>query len=89
MYDALDCGRFLEIIAVYNIGPWALGLLWRYWDHLLMVASSGGYFGRKFQGQSGVTQGYPLSPIIFKVVVDAVICHWVFVVAYLEGESGP
>ena len=24
-----------------------------------------------------MTQGDPLSPTIFKVVVDAVVCHWV------------
>ena len=30
----------------------------------------------------------PLSPTISNVVVDAVLCKWVSVVAYLEGESG-
>ena len=71
----------------YNIGPQALGILWGYWDHLLMVSRSGRYFGREFQGQSGVIQRYPLSPTILNVVVDAVLRNWVSVVAYLEGES--
>ena len=40
-----------------------------------MVARTGGYFGLMFKGYRGVTQGDPLTPMIFNVVVDAVICH--------------
>ena len=42
-----------------------------------MVARAGGYYGTAFGGERGVTQGDPLSPIIFNVVVDAVVRHWV------------
>ena len=42
-----------------------------------MVARAGGYCRTGFKGARGVTQGDPLSPTIFKVVVDAVVCHWV------------
>ena len=87
MYDTFICGCCLEIAAAYDIAPWALGLIWRYWDRLLMVSRSGRYFGRKFQGQRGVTQEDPLSTIIFNMVVYAVLRHWVSVVEYLELES--
>ena len=53
-----------------------------------MVAKADGYFGRPFKGYQGVTQGDPLSPIIFNVVVDAVICHWVMVVTPPEAGTG-
>ena len=33
-----------------------------------------------FQSHRGVTQGYPLSPTIFNVVIDSVIQQWVTVV---------
>ena len=42
-----------------------------------MVARAGGYYEVAFKGARGVTQGDPLSPTIFNVVVDAVVHHWV------------
>ena len=53
-----------------------------------MVAKAGGYFGRPFKGYQGVTQGKPLSPTIFNVVVEAVIRHWVAVVTPTEAVMG-
>ena len=53
-----------------------------------MVAKATGYFGRPFKGYRGVTQGDPLSPTIFNVVVDAVIRHWVKVVTPTEAVMG-
>ena len=41
-----------------------------------MAARAGGYYGTAFKGERGVTQGDPLSPTIFNVVVDAVVRHW-------------
>ena len=52
-------------------------ILWAYWGKSTMVARAGGYYGTGFKGATGVTQGNPLSPTIFNVVVDAVVCHWV------------
>ena len=51
-----------------------------------MVARAGGYFRTGFKGKRGVTQGDPLSPTIFNVVVDAVVRHWV-TLAVEEAET--
>ena len=56
-----------------------------------MVARVGGYYGETFTGDQGVTQGDPLSPTIFNVVVDAVVRHWVTMAldeAEKRGERG-
>ena len=54
-----------------------------------MVDRSGGYFGLPFKGYHGATQGDPLSPKLFNLVVYAVIRHWVTVVAATkEGTEG-
>ena len=50
-----------------------------------MVAKAGGYYGLEFQGARGGTQGDPLSPTIFNVVVDAVVINWVKVI--LDGAE--
>ena len=53
-----------------------------------MVARAGGYYRTSFQGAHRVTQGDPLSPIIFNVVVDAVARHWLTVVVEGAEERG-
>ena len=74
-YYALDRSRCLEILDGYGVGTRALCLLIRYWEGLHMVALTGGYYGEPFCGEIGVTQGDPLLPTIFNVVVDTVVCH--------------
>ena len=75
-YDALNRSRCLEILE-YGIGPQARKLLKTYWHRLIMVARAGGYYKTAFRGERGVTQGNPLYPTIFNVVVDAVVRNWV------------
>ena len=52
---------------------------------ILVQASDGGLYGGILRGImprfSGVTQGDPLSPTIFNVVVEAVVRHWILLVA--------
>ena len=52
-----------------------------------MVPWAWGYYGSRFKGFQGVTQGYPLSPTIFNVVVDAMIQHWLVVVAEADARA--
>ena len=52
-YVALECCLCLDILAAYGVGPCALRLLRRYWEHLSMVARTGGYFGFLFKGHRG------------------------------------
>ena len=52
---------------------------------------AGSYYGKGFKGGRGVTQGNPLSPTIFNVVVDAVVRHWLQIAtqeAERRGERG-
>ena len=51
-----------------------------------MVSQGGRYFGTLLKGHSGITQGDPLSPTIFNVVVDSVICYWVNLVVLEENR---
>ena len=56
-----------------------------------MVARADGYYGEAFKGARGVTQGEPLSPTIFNVVVDVVVRYWIDGIvdeAEEKGETG-
>ena len=87
-YDALDRSRCLGILEGYGVGPGASRLLRNYWRRLTMAARAGGYYGAAFKGERGVTQGDPLSPTIFNVVVDAVVRHWLEGLQAAKEEKG-
>ena len=48
----------------------------KFWDQAEMVCRAGGSFGKPFHAFWGVTQGGPLSSLMFNVCVDAVIREW-------------
>ena len=77
----------MDIIVGYGVGPWTERILRYYWDHLSMVTRTGSYYSTLFKGHRGVTKGDTISPTIFNMVVDSVICHWVTLVA--GEEAGP
>ena len=52
-----------------------------------MVAIAGSYYSTPFMVHQGVTQGGYLSPTIFNIVVDAVICHWIILAT--GEDAGP
>ena len=51
-----------------------------------MVARVIRYFGAPVKVQNGVTQGDPISPMVFNVVVYSVLWHWIYVEVEVEGE---
>ena len=79
-YDALVRGICLEILEVYEVGPRDYRILRHYWDIFTMVARTVRYYREAFSEFWGVTQGEPLFPTIFNVVVDAVVHNWVLLV---------
>ena len=67
---------YLGRVKGYGVGDRVSRLLATYWERTTMVARAGQYYGTGFKGERGVTQGDPLSPTIFNVVVDTVVRHW-------------
>ena len=78
----------LPIFPSSGVGPRDFRILRTYWDWLRMVTRSGGHYMNLFKGFRGVTQGDPLSPSLFNVVVDAVVRHWVEEMVEIAGGKG-
>ncbi len=72
-YDAMDRGQCLDILAGYRLGSKLIRLLTRFWAEAKLACCTGGYYGAVFSARQGMTQGGPLSPCIFNVVVNAVV----------------
>ena len=76
VYDALDQGHCLEILAGYGVRPNLLCLQKKFWDNAKLVCRVGGNYGLPFGAHHGVTQGGPLSSLMFNVCVDCVVREW-------------
>jgi Reverse transcriptase (RNA-dependent DNA polymerase) len=72
-YDTLDRPRTLALLQAYGLGPNLSKMLENFWNNLRLVPCQSGFYGRPIRSERGVTQGDPLSPIIFNVVVDAIV----------------
>ena len=63
----------MEVLCEYGLGPRLQRLIQRYWDRQRVVKKAGNYYGRPFSTWRGVTQGYPVSPTLFNIIVVAVV----------------
>ena len=75
-FDALDRDRCLEILEKYGVGNNIVRLIKTFWDQAIMVCRASGYYGEPFKAFRGTTQGGPVSPRIFNIMVDAVVREW-------------
>ena len=64
-----------------------LGLIRTFWDEQQLVCRAARQYGEPFQAFRGVTQGGPLSPKIFNIMVDAVVREWISQLLYEDGEG--
>ena len=72
----LDRNRTMSLLEAYGLGPHTRSIIDALWEHELMAPKSGSCFGSPFHAYRGVRQGDIISPIIFNIVVDAVLREW-------------
>ncbi len=66
----------MEILKAYGVGPNLLRQQNSFWQNAKLVCCAGGCYGSPFNAKRGVTQGGPLSLLMFNVCVDAVVREW-------------
>ena len=64
-------GRVLVILERFIVSPQVYQLSTRYWYWSTMAARAIVYYRYLFLGYRGITQGVPLAPRIFNVIVDS------------------
>ena len=72
-YISLDRFRCMDIMRGYGMGQNTAHFISHHWDSLLFVPKASRYLGMAFGTGRGFTQGDPTYPIIFNIVVDAVV----------------
>ena len=75
-YDAMDQGRCLKILHGVGVDEKTVWLIARFWKESGLCCRATGFYGRLFKVRCGVTQGSPLSPTIFNLMVDSVMREW-------------
>jgi hypothetical protein len=55
------------------MGPNLIRILRNFWENLQVVPRQSGFYGHPIPSRRGVTQGDPLSPTIFNIVIDAIV----------------
>ena len=77
-FDAMDRERVLCLLEGYGVGPLMRRLIAGFWDQARLVCRAQGNYGTSFRARRGVTQGGPLSPTLFNLLVDAVVREWLW-----------
>ena len=75
-YDTLDRGQVIRVLQRYGVGANLIRLIQASWAGDTMISRQAGYYDRPFKASRGVRQGDILSPLIFNIMVDAVVRNW-------------
>ena len=67
----------MEIPRSYGVGPRILGILGECWARQQIVPKAGVWSGEEFIDIHRVTQGDPLSPMIFNTMLGSVVISWI------------
>ena len=60
------------------VGPNMWWLISFFQDHAEIVCKSGGYYRTAFWLERGETQGGPMTPRLFNIMVDDIMIEWIW-----------
>ncbi|MBS1969835.1 MAG: endonuclease/exonuclease/phosphatase family protein [Bdellovibrionales bacterium] len=72
-YDSLDRPKLLQLIRSLGVGENIIGLLQHSFDAEQATVRLAGAFSRVFKTDRGVKQGDVISPLLFNIVMDAIL----------------
>ena len=75
-YDTVDRPRLLALLKGYGVGDHVLTLLRNFWKQQQIVPRQSGFHGPVITASRGGTQGSLLFPMLFNIMEDAILRHW-------------
>ena len=75
-YDSIDRNRVLKLLEKYGVGPNITNYIKEVWDNQLFLLRQASFYSKPIEVRRGCTQGDVDSPIIFNVIIDAVLRAW-------------
>ena len=75
-YDSIARNRVVKLLEKYKVGPNIRKYIYEIWDKQTFVLRQAGFYSGKIDVSRGCTQGDVDSPIIFNIIVDAVLRTW-------------
>ena len=75
-YDSIDRKRVLKLMEKYKVGTKVRRYVDRVWDNQFFMLRQAGFYSEPVNVERGCTQGDIDSPIIFNLIIDAVIRTW-------------
>jgi Reverse transcriptase (RNA-dependent DNA polymerase) len=85
-YDSVCRHKLLHLLKRYGAGPNIIKILETFWHQLWVAPRQAGFYGPAIKSDRGVTQGYPLSPILFNIIIDAVVRATKHQTRHLDGN---
>ena len=72
-YDSVDRDQVMRVLEIYKVGPRIRRYIKGIWDEQKFILRQAGFYSEEIDVERGVTQGDIDSPIIFNILVDAVM----------------
>ena len=72
-YDSIDRNKIVQLLKKYKMGPRLLAYVKKVWEDQHFVLRQAQFYSDPVSINQGVTQGDIDSPIIFNIIVDAVL----------------
>ena len=86
-YDSIDRQRVLLILEKYKVGPNLRRYIAKIWEGQKYFLRQAGFYSEAVHVRRGCTQGDTNSPIIFNLIVDAVLRTWKQHPEYQQSQS--
>ena len=72
-YDSIDRAQVMKTLEIYKVGPRIRRYIEKVWSDQEFILRQAGFYSEKINVERGCTQGDIDSPIIFNILIDAVL----------------